>query len=582
MTILGKTEPRIYTPPKRELIGCACPPGTCYTLTEHEVDGEIVPGHRFGCGVGRTTDGYACIQFAERLMGLTLFPWQEWLLLHALELNENGGYRFRYIIVLVARQNGKSLVLLLLALWHLFALGSPEVIATAQDLGRSEAAWKEAVEWVEEDDELSELIVNVDRGHPKLMEVGGDNDEEMPWKRLYRVASAGRRGARGFSGDLVLMDELREHQTWDTWGAVTNTMNARPSGQAWAFSNAGDNLSIVLRYLRARIHKMLGWPDGDADKEVLGEDDPVLEEFLAQYGADEKTGLFEWSAPPKSSRIDIEALAQANPSMNYTHIVPQCVTEGALIASLATTPPGVFDTEVRCIWVPMLGSGPFPEGSWEATLDDTQKPAENSAQVVCVAVSKNRSKGYIARAGWTEDGKPVVGIAAERAGTDWIIPWLIENRATYEHVVAQDKGAPVDSLWHELESARDATEGCLLPLKAWTATDVAPATGIMFDRLQKSLERDEDGQRHPHIYHLSHPGLDDAALSAIPKVLSRSAFEIDTVKSPTDVQPLQAAIGALWALEAVPPEIEPQIYDWPDDEEISAWLKEANSEDWSL
>lgn len=537
--ILGNTEPRIFTPPKREL-------------------------------TPETTHGFAAIAFAEQMMGLTLFPWQKWFLLHALELNEDGTYRFRYVILLVGRQNGKSLVLLVLALWHLYALGSEEVIATAQDLGRSEAAWKECVEWVEADEELSELIVNVDRGHPKLLEIGGDNDEDMPWKRVYRVASAGRRGGRGFSGDLILMDELREHQTWDTWGTVTNTMNARPRGQAYAFSNAGDNLSIVLRYLRAQAHKRLGWPDGDADKEVLGEDDPALEEFLAQYDAADKTGFFEYSSPPKSSRTDIEALSQANPSMNHTAVVANCVTHGALIASLATTPPGVYDTEVRCIWVPMLGSGPFPEGSWEATFDDSARPTEASAQVVCVSTSKSRSKSYIARAGWTEDGKPVVGIAAERAGTDWIVPWLIENRATYEHVVAQDKGAPISSIWYELETARDA-EGAKLPLQAWMATDVAPGTGIMFDRL---LRRD--------LYHLTHPGLDDAALSAIPKILSRSAFEIDTVKSPTDVQPLQAAIGALWALEAVPPEVEPQIHDWPDQEEIDSWLQEGDTEDWSI
>lgn len=571
--ILGKTEPRIYTPPKRPLVGCACPPGTCYTLNDYELrPGEVVAGHRFGCGIGRTTDGFACIQFAEQMMGLRLFLWQEWFLTHALELSEDGSYRFRYIILLVGRQNGKSLLLLVLALWHLFSLGSEEVIATAQDLGRSEAAWKEAVEWVEEDDELSDLVINIDRGHPKLMEVGGDKDEDMPWKRLYRVASAGRRGARGFSGDLVLMDELREHQTWDTWGAVTNTMNARPRGQAFAFSNAGDNLSIVLRYLRAQAHKLLGWPDGDADKEVLGEDDPELAAFLAQYGAADKTGFFEYSSPPRSSRTDIDALSHSNPSMNYTDIVANCVTHVALLASLATTPPGVYDTEVRCIWVPMLGSGPFPENSWEDTFNEKAMPTEASAQVVCVAVSKSRSKAYIARAWWCEDGKPGIGIAAESAGTDWIIPWLIEHRATYEHVVAQDKGAPVSSIWYELETARD-TEGAKLPLEAWTATDVAPGTGMMFDRL---LRRD--------LHHLTHAGLDDAALSAIPKILSRSAFEIDTVKSPTDVQPLQAAIGALWALEAVPPEIEPQIHDWPDQEEIDSWLKEIeeDSADFSL
>lgn len=556
----GRTEPRIFSPPKRELIYCTCTPGECPA----ELDPEIM---EFGCGNGRTTDGFAAARFAKKMMGLTLFGWQTWLLDHALELNEDNTYRFRYILVLVARQNGKSLLLLVLALWHLFALGSPEVIATAQDLGRSEAAWKEAVEWVEEDEELSELIVNTDRGHPKQLEVGGPADEDMPWKRLYRVASAGRRGARGFSGDLVLMDELREHQNWDTWGTVTNTMNARPTGQAWAFSNAGDNLSIVLRYLRAQAHKRLGWPDGEADKEVLGEEDPELEAFLAQYDASDKTGFFEWSSPPKSSRTDIEALAQANPSMNHTDIVPQCVTHGALLAGLATTPPGVYDTEVRCIWVPMLGAGPWPDGAWEKTFNDEARPTESSAQVVCVATSKSRSKSYIARAAWTENGYPVVGIAAEGPGTDWVVDWLIEHRDTYEHVVAQDKGAPISAIYYDLEAARDK-KGSRLPLIPWTATDVAPATGLMFDRL---FRRD--------MYHLTHPGLDDAALSAFPKILSRSAFEIDVVKSPTDVQPLQAAIGALWALEAVPPDVVPQIFDWPDQAEIDAFFADEAESD---
>lgn len=538
--IKGCEAPRIFTAPKREL-------------------------------TPETTHGFAAIAFAESMMGLQLFPWQKWLLIHALELNEDGSYRFRYVIVLIARQNGKSLVLLILALWHLFALGSRQVIATAQDLGRSEAAWKEAVEWCEEDDELSELIENIDRGHPKLMEIAAD--DEIPWKREYRVASAGRRGGRGFSGDLVLMDELREHQNWETWGAVTNTMNARPKGQAWAFSNAGDNLSIVLRYIRAQAHKMLGWPDGDADAEILGDDDPELTAFLEDAGAHEMTGFFEWSSPPKAPRTNVEALAQANPSMNHTDIVPNCITDKALLANLASgTPPWQFDTECRCIWVPMSDLGPFPEGSWEDTEDKDAKPTDTSTQVVCVSVSQHRGRSYIARAGWSDieveldDGEtvtvrmPVVGIHADRAGTDWILPWLLENRDTYEHVIAQDKGAPVSSLIFEMENAK-------LPLVKWGATDVAPATGLFTDRLNKRT-----------IRHLPHPGLDAAALSAAQKILSRSAFEIDVVKSPTDAQPLQAAIGALWGLEAVPPEIEPQIHEWPDDEEIKRWLEEPEDD----
>jgi phage terminase large subunit-like protein len=56
----------------------------------------------------QTSKGFECIEFAEDILDVTLLPWQKWLLIHALELLEDGTYRFRKVIVLVARQNGKS------------------------------------------------------------------------------------------------------------------------------------------------------------------------------------------------------------------------------------------------------------------------------------------------------------------------------------------------------------------------------------------------------------------------------------------------------------------------------------------
>ncbi len=158
--LLGCETPRIFTPPRREL-------------------------------TAETTHGFACIAFAEQVLGLRLFPWQRWLLLHALELNEDGTYRFRYVVVLVGRQNGKSLVLLILALWHIYALDSRMVIGTAQDLARAEKAWEEAVDFAESDEELADLIDKVDRGHPKYLRLV--KTDETPWWREYRVATASRR-----------------------------------------------------------------------------------------------------------------------------------------------------------------------------------------------------------------------------------------------------------------------------------------------------------------------------------------------------------------------------------------------------
>ena len=310
--------------------------------------------------------GPACVAFAEEVLCIKLLPWQRWLLVHALEGDVRGVYLYRIVVVEVARQSGKTLVLLNLALWHIYALDSRTVIGTAQELTTSEKSWGEAVQWAAENDELAPLIEQVVRSHPKVLRLVTGCE--------YRVATSSRRGGRGFSGDLILMDELREHQSWDSWAAVTNAMNARPRAQCWAFSNAGDSLSVVLRYLRASAHRDLGWPDGDADAVVLdGADD---DELVADSGL----GWFEWSAPPHAARNDVQALAQANPSLNHTEITENCITERALAAQLRMSPAHVYDTECMCRWVSLAGAGPFPEGSWAATLDDGAVPAEGASR----------------------------------------------------------------------------------------------------------------------------------------------------------------------------------------------------------
>ena len=501
--ILGVEEPRVFTQPKREL-------------------------------TPDTSHGYAAIAFAEDILGIKLFPWQRWLLIHALELDEQtGAPRFRFIVTTVARQSGKTMLMLVLALWHLYALDSPTVIGTAQDLANAEKAWGEAVEWAQSIEELEELIEKVSLGHPKVM--------RLLTGCQYRVAAASRKGGRGFSGDLVLLDELREHQSWDSWSAVTNTMNARPKAQAWAFSNAGDALSVVLRYLRAQAHRDLGWPDGDADADILEGLDEEMQDYLNQ--ADEVLGWFEWSAHPDAKRTDRTAWAQANPSLNHVEVVENCVTERAIAAALRTNPPSQFEIEVLCRWMSMAEAGPFPEGSWRETLDNDAAPAADTPRMICLAMSWNRSKCYIARAARDAEGNPVVGIAADRNGNDWVIPWLIENRGTYSGIVIQSNGAPETSLVDDITTARlpDGT-AANLPVVAWAGPDLGSATGIMFDRLDKR-----------RIRHLAHPGLDSAATSASVKVLSQGAWVIDLAASPSDAAPLKAAIGAVWAVETATP-----------------------------
>lgn len=515
---LGAEAPRIFTPPRREL-------------------------------TPETTHGFACIAFAEEVLEIRLFPWQKWLLLHALELNDDGLYRFRTVVVEVARQNGKSLLMVVLALWHIYALDSRKVIATAQDLPRAEESWEDAVEWAMSNPELEPLIdgtgekdrSGVKRGHPKrlILENGCE----------YRVASASRRGGRGFSGDLILLDELQEHQAWDSWAAVTKTAMARPKAQTWAFANAGDLLSIVLRHLRTKAHRDLGWPDGNQDAGILDEPDQGVAALLENVGQ-VATGFFEWSAPPHSARTDMSALAQANPAMNHTDIVTDCVTDRALIHAMNEDPAAVFDKECRCIWVAHSDGGPFPAEAWSTTTDTAANVATGSAASVCLEIPPDRTRAYLARASLDMQGKPVFGIWEDQPGTDWVLPFLKKHRTRYNAVIVRiGSRIPAASMAAEIEEAG-------LPFIKWAAAEVAAGHGQMFDAL-----------RDNKIRHLPHPGMDSAATSAATKVGPEGGWVLDPMKSPTETAPLMAGIGAVWGLQNLPDD-RPSIYSMADGPEV--------------
>ena len=118
----GKTEPRIYTPPLREL--------------PHD-----------------TTLGFEAVAFAEDVLRLELIPWQRWLLIHALEtIDTPDGWRFRFknVQILIGRQNGKTTLGAILSLYFLYCLRTGLVIGTAQDLEQAEDTWAMCVEFAQE------------------------------------------------------------------------------------------------------------------------------------------------------------------------------------------------------------------------------------------------------------------------------------------------------------------------------------------------------------------------------------------------------------------------------------------------
>lgn len=494
--IYGCEAPRIYTPPLREL-------------------------------TPDTTLGYEIIEFAEEVLEIDLHPWQKWLVIHAFEVldDPDDGWRFRFrnVQVLVARQNGKTTLSCVIALYFLYQLGVGLVLGTAQDVSNAEDVWQHVVDMAQENEELSKAIKHV-------WYTNGSKRLQLTGNRDYRVRASNRKAGRGKSADLVLLDELREHQTWDAWAALSKTGMARKNALLWCMSNAGDGTSVVLRHFRQRAHALLGDPDGIV--KALGES-----ETIADSTADSSAlAIFEWSAEPDADPSDVNAWAQANPSLGYS------IELSSIKAAYADDPADVFKTECLCQWVTSTVTPPFPVDAWDAGKDEKSEIAKDSPLWFGVDVASDRAHASIAVCGKRKDGDWHVELAEYRSGTGWLAKWFMNAAPNYPggmKVALQGKGAPIASMM-DVIAAIDGVD-----IIECSGRDVAGWCGRMWDAVASCVP--DTGTDAVPVRHVPQPALDLAANIAATRPMGDGAWAWDRNKSIEDVSPLVAATMALGA-----------------------------------
>jgi hypothetical protein len=277
-----------------------------------------------------TSLGFLCIAFALEILGVDLDRWQKWFLIHALEINPDGSFRFRTILLLVARQNGKTTVMRVLTLWLLWTGRVKLAVGTAQDLDIARRNWREACAVARN---AADVRADLD-GRPRM----ANGQESLLFRNgaEYIIKATTADAARGIPGvGLLLADELRTHRDYEAWGAMSKTAMAVPNALIVGMSNAGDDQSIVLNDLREK----------------------------ALAGADETLGLFEWSAEPGCDLDDPAAWVQANPSLGHGRL-----SERAIRSSMLSDPPAVFRTEVLCQRVEQL-RGAVDKLAWQGGAD---------------------------------------------------------------------------------------------------------------------------------------------------------------------------------------------------------------------
>lgn len=335
--VRGSTEPRLWTPPLRELT-----PETSY--------------------------GFEVIEFAQEV-GAPLDEWQEFAVIHGGELLPDGRPRFRILLILCSRQNGKTHLGKILAAWwlHVDLPGSrpdmPTVLGISSKVDYAKEPWQATVNLCKSVPMLAaELPPRPDRqanGEVTLTTLHGTR---------YKIAAANDDAGRSLTVDRLLVDELRRQQSWTAWSAAEPTTTAVPGAQVVCLSNQGDDKSLVLNALRRDALQFIETGDGDP-----------------------RLGILEWSAPDGADPTDVRALAMANPNLNHASgRNPLDALMGNAIRAKAAGGEELakFRIESMCQRVHKLNPAIDPD-RWDACGDENALPLDTwrDRVAMCIDVS---------------------------------------------------------------------------------------------------------------------------------------------------------------------------------------------------
>lgn len=376
-------------------------------------------------------------------------------MIHAGELLPDGRPRFRKVLVLVSRQNGKTELLVVLTLFWLFVDQVPLVLGTSTKLDYAAESWKKACR-------IARRVPSLRSEIPAKGGIRKANGEQVLWRAdaleedldegsRYKIAASNEEGGRSLTIDRLVLDELRQHHDYTAHDASVPATNAVPDAQIWALSNAGSDRSVVLNDMR----------------------DAALA-FIKTGEGDERLGIFEYSAPDGASPLDLGALAQANPNLGR-RIDPDALLGDARTAmQKGGLKLAGFKTENMCMRVRV--SDPAIDGeAWAGPCKLPGTLSEARGRIaLCLDVSLDSQHATLAAAAMLADGRVRVEIV--QAWSD-----LAKLRRDLPGVVARVKprklgwfpNGPAASLTADMKSRR--REG---DIAAW------PPRGVEVDELK--------------------------------------------------------------------------------------------------
>lgn len=425
-------------------------------------------------------------------VGRPLFPWQATITRDAFGRRADGLWAAFELALLCSRQNGKGGVTEAITLGSMYLYREPLILHSAHEFKTCSAAFARLVDIIHGNDWLAARVLRTGMRETGISRSKGDESITLSaacgGARLQFVARTGGSG-RGLTGSKTILDEA--------WALTTSQYAALTPTLATI-----DNPQIIYTSTP---------PDGDIGPMPVDAMLPSVRKRGMRGGG--RTALYEWSPPVKFDRSSVDVWYQTNPSLGIL-ITPEFL-RNQFIAFTEAGRPDKFDLEHLGYWPDATTSQwlVVPEECWVMAADPDSRTVDPRA--FSIEVNMDRTRACIGVAGRRADGLRHVELAAEEAGTAWVVPWIIARvRKWNPCAVVIDPGSRAGSLIAGLEEAWTAERtGTTLPLVKVSMREYAHACGSLRDGLAGDVDKGPDyDERLAKARDVRHP--DQQLLSA--------------------------------------------------------------------
>lgn len=386
-----------------------------------------------------------------RQLGWEPFAWQVGALDLAGEYDPASGRpRFRTVGVAVARQNGKTTLVLARVARQL--LPKKQTVAyTAQDRSLARIKWMEHVETLM-DTPFAKHVERVDRQQNREMLLMKNGSQYIP------VTPSSKKAGRSLSIDLAVIDEAYSHDTSGVVGALEPTMITRPLAQLWILSNAGDENSE------------LWWHYTQLGRSAVSDPDSSLcwIEYAPQQDYD------------KVDVLDRVAWRDANPSMGESG----GVDEVALEAAARMGDRAAFCKEHLNLWTSKAASTGLEAAKWSLCLRPELVPDGQLA--FGLGYDKERSMAALVSSSVVVDAddKQVTPLEVVDVSDDFdaLVERAAANANKFEATIVVQANSPAGSAIARLEElTRYGRKGEKNRVRTVSQPEMARAVGSFYD-----------------------------------------------------------------------------------------------------